>query len=677
LTRKLLNPSLPTYLHSILPTSTDFITSWLVRLGLDAAFKSLEEVEASYPLISSPITVSSSHTKHALEGLHPNICVFRHPDHLPDAQVLQSNLLNSLQNLNLTAAAASKLPGTALSALYGVHEDSVLYWAHHEKLCLVDDRVAFMGGLDLCYGRWDTNQHSIADAHPGDLDRIIFPGQDYNNARIMDFHDVVHWQNNKLDRTKSGRMGWTDVSLCLSGPIIEDLKAHFVERWNFIYDEKYVTRKDTRYQRLTYVPSTAGVVGEYTHPHHLRQRHSLFHEEAQGNQYAPVKTGDFRGDDDYSSARGFGGGGQQGGQKQSHFHEGGFGDRIKDRLEEKLHRYEDKFEDAISYGERPPATGPRGGTVCQLTRSAAKWSHGTKIEVRQMNNVIDIGSYLLSKHSIATAYINVIQNSQHFIYIENQFFITATSDAQTPIKNRIGGAIAERIIRAARAGERYKVFVMMPAVPAFAGDLRSDDSLATRAIMEFQYNSINRGGYSIMETIAKEGYDPMEYIRFYNLRSYDRINSSVAMRDVEEKSGVKYEDARQQFDEKFGGGYAQKVENADPRRSGPVELPGSYGQAETRGYGQAPSYDHPDAYNQYQHAAQEIGKKGGLRSGSWDSVAECYMLGGEDIRNVPWENGAVEEIDAFVSEELYIHSKVSLGPAARRPRKNADIFYSF
>ena len=36
------------------------------------------------------------------------------------------------------------------------------------------------------------------------------------------------------------------------------------------------------------------------------------------------------------------------------------------------------------------------------------------------------------------------------------------------------------------------------------------------------------------------------------------------------------------------------------------------------------------------------------------------MLGGEDIRKVPWEQGNVPEIDAFVTEELYIHSKVSL-----------------
>ena len=35
------------------------------------------------------------------------------------------------------------------------------------------------------------------------------------------------------------------------------------------------------------------------------------------------------------------------------------------------------------------------------------------------------------------------------------------------------------------------------------------------------------------------------------------------------------------------------------------------------------------------------------------------MLGGEDIRNVPWEGGQMDEIDAFVSEELYVHSKVS------------------
>jgi phospholipase D1/2 len=39
--------------------------------------------------------------------------------------------------------------------------------------------------------------HPIADAHPGNLDAIVFPGQDYNNARIFDFDGVDNWNQNK------------------------------------------------------------------------------------------------------------------------------------------------------------------------------------------------------------------------------------------------------------------------------------------------------------------------------------------------------------------------------------------------------------------------------------------------------------------------------------------------
>ena len=185
LTRKLLNPTLPNYLHSLLPSSTDRFTHGLTRIGLDVIFKSLEVWEETDPLIAPPITVSSAHTKHILEALHPNIGVFRHPDHLPDAAVLQSSFLSSLQNMSFTPAKLAQLPGDGLKAIYGAHNGTVMYWAHHEKLCLIDGQIAFMGGLDLCYGRWDTNQHAIADAHPGNIDRIVFPGQDFNNARML------------------------------------------------------------------------------------------------------------------------------------------------------------------------------------------------------------------------------------------------------------------------------------------------------------------------------------------------------------------------------------------------------------------------------------------------------------------------------------------------------------
>lgn len=43
------------------------------------------------------------------------------------------------------------------------HPDLVTLWAHHEKLLVVDQAVAFLGGLDLAYGRWDDVQYRLTD----------------------------------------------------------------------------------------------------------------------------------------------------------------------------------------------------------------------------------------------------------------------------------------------------------------------------------------------------------------------------------------------------------------------------------------------------------------------------------------------------------------------------------
>ena len=34
-----------------------------------------------------------------------------------------------------------------------------------------------------------------------------------------------------VDRTKSSRMGWSDISISLSGPILDSLAIHFTQRW--------------------------------------------------------------------------------------------------------------------------------------------------------------------------------------------------------------------------------------------------------------------------------------------------------------------------------------------------------------------------------------------------------------------------------------------------------------
>ncbi|KAL8382837.1 hypothetical protein RB595_006557 [Gaeumannomyces hyphopodioides] len=460
-----------------------------------------------YKEVPQALTLNSAHTKHALEALHPNIRVFRHPDHVPSANDVKGDLLEGFQNLSLGTFRLSTLPRDTLAALYGTADDVVLFWAHHEKLLVVDSHLAFMGGLDMCFGRYDTNSHPIADAHPGDLNAIVFPGQDYNNARVYDFESVDKWENNKLDRTVSSRMGWSDISISLSGNIVNSLILHFTDRWNYIWEQKYRARSDVHYEAIGGVAS-----------------------------HAPPAPGLLQNGEDF-----FGG-------LQRHFR-----------------HHLRQFSTEEGSGERSRSLGNTGGGEAhiQLTRSACPWSSGKPTE-----------------HSIANAYIEAITNAQHFVYIENQFFITATSDEQKPVHNKLGEAIVNRIVRAHQNNELFHIFVLMPAVPAFAGDLKSDGALGTRAIMEYQYNSISRGGHSILESARNQGVDdPHRFINFYNLRNFDRINTSAAMQRAEEQSGVSYESARREFDDAVESGYD------------------GYGREPTEGrYG--------DQYRRYQEAAE-------------------------------------------------------------------------
>lgn len=166
----------------------------------------------------------------------------------------------------------------------------------------------------------------------------------------------------------------------------------------------------------------------------------------------------------------------------------------------------------------------------------------------------------------------------------------------------------------------------MPAVPAFAGDLKSNDALGTRAIMEFQYNSISRGGHSIMEKLREAGIEePREYINFYNLRNFDRINKSSTMSSAESRAGVSYVDARREHDEYVGGG--------------------GYPVGEEQSY-------RTDEYDRYQREARSV------PDNTLDTISACYMDGSPRVTELPWDGSPEEEFDAYVTEELYIHSKL-------------------
>lgn len=178
----------------------------------------------------------------------------------------------------------------------------------------------------------------------------------------LDFNDVSNWENNKLDRTQSSRMGWSDVALCVSGTVVQDLRTHFTQRWNFIYDEKY-SKKATRYQRLPDTTSGAQVGGQYPPPPPAQQR------EIEGEEF---------------SQRGFGG--EDEGERGLFGRTGGFRQKIYSQVNEGYHRFGQQhgygqYEDQQGYQSHAEHAAQGGRADCQITRSSSKWSHNINTEV--------------------------------------------------------------------------------------------------------------------------------------------------------------------------------------------------------------------------------------------------------------------------------------------------------
>ena len=71
-----------------------------------------------------------------------------------------------------------------------------------------------MGGLDLCFGRWDTPQHVIIDDPSMDPDgSTIWPGKDYSNPRVLDFDNKRNYFNQQLHRRPHTREHYGTLQL--------------------------------------------------------------------------------------------------------------------------------------------------------------------------------------------------------------------------------------------------------------------------------------------------------------------------------------------------------------------------------------------------------------------------------------------------------------------------------
>ena len=557
-----------------------------------------------YAECSLALTLNSSHSQHALEDLHPNIQVERHPVNCTD-----------------------------------------LLWSHHEKLVIIDQIIGYVGGLDLCWGRWDTHDHPIFE-EKNVKDEYNFPGIDYSNARIRDFDNVEKYLEESCKRESfEVRMPWHDVHSRLIGPVVADIARHFVERWNFsrfgtgsgitdikqnasvsgennqlretnTLDEQLekkekkkggfgfltgiieqVNKKDQEQQNSNDSDNALMPDSETKESNDETESKNLFpmgkmkgktklrgkkkDKDSVGGNEVSFSGSSNAGQIDFTKKKGFE---EQQALRSRYFKDkeiidedhlyipkGNTTGKLRGRrLNDKIKKIkqaqqsnnnitnnneviqEEKEKNSSYYNTFVKNVGQQAKTNqsswfsnflgqpeqkeletnvvnvnfyrkgiksrVQVLRSACKWSVG----IRKKEN------------SILQGYYQLIDNSKHYLYIENQFFVSrafneeeraecdyALSDV---VENLIAYHIRKRIERAYLAKEKFRVFVFIPLLPGFAGEPESSGTL--QIILKHTYAGISRNhGMSIIEQLDKIMGDKWRnYIGFYSLRGHGFVN---------------------------------------------------------------------------------------------------------------------------------------------------------
>uniref|UniRef100_A0A665WBT7 Phospholipase n=1 Tax=Echeneis naucrates TaxID=173247 RepID=A0A665WBT7_ECHNA len=407
-----------------------------------------------YKEVELALGINSGYSKRTLLRLHPNIKVMRHPDHVSSA---------------------------------------VYLWAHHEKIIVIDQSVAFVGGIDLAYGRWDDKEHRLTDVGSVTLSHL----EQVQKALSV----FCHFRDSlfELVLTDVGVHG----SQAAAAPL--DVLSRLVQ------------------QRQQPARSDPQQVGRISRSHRPESVGELFGNARfwHGKDYCNFVHKDWiqleKPFDDFIDRHT---------TPRMPWHDIAsvvHGKAARDVARHFIQRWnftKPKYR-ALSYPYLLPKSHTTAGeqhyrvpdcipTKVQILRSASDWSAGIKYH----------------EESIHNAYIHAIKNSQHFIYIENQFFISCADNRH--VFNKIGDTIAERIIRAHREGKKYRVYVVTPLLPGFEGDINTGGGSALQAVMHFNYRTMNRGEHSIISQLRREMGDQwINYISITGLRTHAELEGKL------------------------------------------------------------------------------------------------------------------------------------------------------
>jgi len=146
-----------------------------------------------------------------------------------------------------------------------------LEWAHHEKVIVVDQSLAFIGGIDIAPDRYEIHGEFPLFDNPDNPEHRIWKGKDYGNHHIKDltFRD---FNQDFLKRESEPRCPWQDVAVQVWGPSARDAGRHFIERWNHCKRQRKKERSDVD---LPLIMPKSFDTADYMHEQKIEERKDL------------------------------------------------------------------------------------------------------------------------------------------------------------------------------------------------------------------------------------------------------------------------------------------------------------------------------------------------------------------------------------------------------------------
>ncbi|XP_024390954.1 phospholipase D zeta 1 [Physcomitrium patens] len=494
-----------------------------------------------YKEVALALKINSNYSKQRLLGLHENIKVLRFPDHF---------------------------------------SSGVYLWSHHEKLVIVDHHICFLGGLDLCFGRYDTPDHRVSD-HPS----TIWPGKDYYNPRESEPNSWEDTMKDELDRRKIPRMPWHDVHCALWGPPCRDVARHFVQRWNYAKRSKapnehaiplllpqhhmviphYLTGRESLENKLQeQQPAQEEMTSARSSysdiplllPKETEQDEVIQDIDNAGNESTEIaRHPSISSSEIVHVARHASSELVRGIQRaliglsplRSPVHSNSVPNDEERALLSDVPMQAFVGDPVVDDESRSKSTGSVRPKRHARTRkvSRSEWWDVDEHELGGFDAVGEVGPQTscrcqvirsvgqwsagtsqAEERSIHEAYCSLIDKAEYFVYIENQFFISGLEGDDT-IHNRVLQALYSRIMRAYKEGRCFRVIVLLPLLPGFQGGVDDGGAASVRAIMHWQYRTICRGKNSLLERLSCElGEQAHDYISFYGLRSHGKLHES-------------------------------------------------------------------------------------------------------------------------------------------------------